>query len=50
LLGQSFLHHFTVSGSPESGQVVMSRVGGQEGTPTRVGPTRGAKKARRGAR
>ncbi len=50
LLGQSFLHHFTVSGSPDSGQLVMSRIGGQEGQPNRAQPARATKKGRRGMR
>jgi len=50
LLGQSFLHHFVVSGSPDSGQLVMSRVGGQEAPPTRPERTKAVKKNRRGVR
>jgi len=50
LLGQSFLHHFTVSGSPDSGELVMSRVGGEEAPPTRADRTKAAKKGRRGVR
>jgi len=37
LLGQSFLQHFTVSGSPDSGRLVMSRVSGEEARPNRGG-------------
>ncbi len=51
LLGQSFLRHFTVNGSPASGQLLMSRVGGPDAVPVkRADSSKTNKKSRRNAR
>jgi clan AA aspartic protease (TIGR02281 family) len=48
LLGQSFLHNFRVSGSPASGQLVLSRIGDQDAPPKRAESSKATKKSRRG--
>jgi len=50
LLGQSFLHQFVVSGSPDSGKLVMSRVGGQDVRPKRPERKKAVNQGRRGVR
>jgi clan AA aspartic protease (TIGR02281 family) len=44
LLGQSFLHHFTITGSPASGKLVMSRIGGQDAPSKRADTSKTSKK------
>lgn len=50
LLGQSFLRHFTITGSPASGQLLMARIGGQDEPSKRADSAKTSRKNRRGAR